>query len=80
MDIEHDVQKPNNDNEFKCDICEQLFVDKSTLMHHIKKQHNITKPCKYFAKGLCMFSTEICWYSHDKDVISQTKNDYEIIC
>ena len=54
MDIEHDVQKPNNDNEFKCDICEQLFVDKSTLMHHIKKQHNITKHCKYFAKGFCV--------------------------
>ena len=80
MDIEHDVQKPNNDNEFKCDICEQLFVDKSTLVNHIKKQHDKSKPCKYFAKGLCMFSTEICWYSHDKDIINQTKNYNEIIC
>ena len=56
-----------------------MFITKSDLLGHIKSNHEANvMPCKYFLEGRCMFSDEVCWYSHDLNANSNSiiKNKY----
>ena len=80
MDSEHDVRKQTNEDNIKCNFCEQTCDHKSNLMFHKKQIHGMKEPCKYFARGACLFSAEICWYSHDNNDKTQSPNIEEITC
>ena len=81
MDREHDVQKETIEKCIKCDFCGEQFVDNSDLLIHKNAKHkNVPIPCKYFAKGICMFSEEICWFSHEINESIQSTKVNEITC
>ena len=76
MDSEHDVRRQTTEC-VKCSFCLQVFSEKTEMMHHIKIMHEeMAIPCKYFMQGTCMFSDDICWYSHK---VIQENNETQII-
>ena len=81
MEDDHDVkgQKPT---EYEvCSFCKEIFSQRSELMQHVKSIHEVkVKPCKYFQKGSCMFSDEICWYSHKTYQVTDETSKIEIKC
>ena len=49
-------------------------------MQHIKIMHEeLVKPCRFFKQGSCMFTEDMCWYSHKLDVnINKTsRNEFQ---
>ena len=65
MDIDHDVQKQDASQKFKCKNCEYTFGNSNDLKYHMKEKHEgCVEPCKFFARGVCYFTEETCWYSH----------------
>ena len=81
MDVEHDVKRQISNGTPLCEYCDQMFNIKSDLMFHIKSQHKDSlKLCKYFLKGICMFSDDTCWNSHEVNVNSMVTPHQKYIC
>ena len=80
MDSEHDVHKETDEDYMECNLCNQTYVGKNNLMNHKQQIHGVKESCKYFARGACLFSAEVCWYSHENIKDIQTSNIEEIIC
>ena len=57
----------NAELTFKCYYCHELFCSKWDLMDHRKNAHTeIVAQCRSNIEGKCKFSSERCWWSHDK--------------
>ena len=81
MDDEHDIQKQETTNKFMCECCEENFETISDLNYHMKEKHDsMTKSCDYFARGICHFSEQTCWYSHKKDKSNNDKIMNDLTC
>ena len=70
----------NPDNEvlledYTCNICDNIFKDKSEYMHHRKKEHKEkVLNCKHGNNGGCHFGHGKCWFIHnDIQNIEETK-------
>ena len=51
----------------KCRICSEEFSEKWNLMMHRKIVHpNTVAFCQKFEKGECTYTTESCWWHHEK--------------
>ena len=53
---------------FKCNVCEEEFKDRSDFMKHKKKNHpenNLT--CQNFVRDKCQRSEDSCWFQHRSD-------------
>ena len=53
---------------FKCKDCDSEFTNYPSMMKHRKENHNHNKICRYYLKDKCMFSADICWYMHSKNI------------
>ena len=79
MDTEHDIRREEENESNSCKTCQQNFIQESDLKYHIKLKHEeIASPCKYFMQGWCMFSDEVCWNSHNIQIIQKMEplNEY----
>ena len=77
----HD-DRENRSTEIQCFICSNTFNSKPELMRHRKLNHsNIVPECTQFLKGVCIFQSEFCWYTHkhsevlDKDLNERKENE-----
>ena len=69
MKREHEIQE-----QFRCRICCEAFRTKGNLMEHRKKEHLKTVAfCKN--KGDCVFSNEKCWWNHDDQQDSKSREE-----
>ena len=68
MEVDPTPASEENLFNFKCNMCEKIFRDKSNFMKHIKMQHTgSTQTCQKFAKGLCERNASDCWYVHQSE-------------
>ena len=71
------TQHKQNDEQFKCDSCGEIFEFKWDMMNHRKKMHEQSvRMCKFFAQGKCIFEDETCWYSHQIET-NRTQNPFK---
>ena len=81
MDSEHDVQREREHAPNSCKLCQQKFTKESDLKHHIKLNHEeMVRPCKYFLQGRCIFSDEVCWNSHNSEILQHREPSNEYKC
>ena len=52
-----------------CYECGKTFSERSLFMSHRKNAHEPVI-CKEFEKGLCKFTNQSCWWTHNKEIKS----------
>ena len=57
--------KPSS-KDYECRNCKMIFSSYFNLMNHRSVAHPSNMKCRYFKVGKCNFSSEECWYSHEK--------------
>ena len=69
--MEIDSIPEENKWNFKCDLCEETFINCKDFLFHKKKKHSSTiLQCEKFLKGECSRADDMCWFKH-----SRTSND-----
>ena len=69
--MEIDSIPEENKWNFKCDLCEETFINRKDFLFHKKKKHSSTiLQCEKFLKGECSRADDMCWFIH-----SRTSND-----
>ena len=69
--MEIDSIPEENKWNFKCDLCEETFINCKDFLFHKKKKHSSTiLQCEKFLKGECSSADDMCWFKH-----SRTSND-----
>ena len=65
----HSKTESNYDKtEYKCKVCDKMFLNRHDFMHHRKKQHAQNVPlCKNALKGTCHFGVKNCWFNHNEN-------------
>ena len=59
--------------EFKCNYCDNVFVNKFEYVHHRKLDHKESVPlCRKGMGGTCWFGPTNCWFQHEE---RQTSNE-----
>ena len=57
---------PQTLKEYKCGICENVFLHKTDFMKHRKKVHTQFVPeCRDNVNGACRYEKIGCWYMHE---------------
>ena len=65
IDLVPDVRTWN----FKCDLCDEKFIERNDFIMHKKKNHNnLIPPCEKFLKGECSRAEDRCWFNHGAKV------------
>ena len=64
--------------EFKCRVCDNIFIDRNDFMKHRKKEHvqNVVF-CKNALKGTCKFGAKKCWFNHNENEMSYISQNVE---
>ena len=57
-----------NSRDFKCIICDQIFLTKNHFMKHRKEVHeNLIPKCKNQSNGKYQYGKDKCWFRHSND-------------
>ena len=79
--LKHTLQGMREDEEIKCRNCGEKFFGKSNLMIHRKQTHiNTVADCKNNQEGKCLFTSDKCWWNHNKNSDSISKRDSKMNC
>ena len=63
--MEIDPVPEENKWNFKCDLCEEKFLDRKEFLMHKKKKHSASiLPCEKFLRGECSRADDMCWFQH----------------
>ena len=78
FELTHATKGIKQSNNIECRICGKLFLQKWDFMSHRKKEHlNSVAFCKSNLEGNCPYSSELCWWNHEK---KPTKEKDSIQC
>ena len=70
----HTQKEHTMKDQFRCRICGEAFRTKGNLMEHRKREHLKTVAfCKN--KGDCLFSDTKCWWNHDEQQDSKSRDE-----
>ena len=76
VDIKHTVT-----GMFKCRNCGEAFNAKPELMIHRKLEHfNAVAPCLSNLNGTCPYTSDMCWWNHEKQSSNTNPTDESIKC
>ena len=68
----HDDQQnsKSREEEFKCYICGDTFLQKGEMMLHKKSKHSeATRFCNLFLDAKCPFKEVSCWFKHEDETL-----------
>ena len=64
-----------------CKFCGKQYKTKGELMEHRKSEHpNAVARCNKYLSGICIFSSEKCWWMHTNNTEVQTNRIEFFIC
>ena len=77
-------EKEDNISDFKCNLCDKNFKEKSDFMMHRKTQHTRSNQrCEKYLNNQCERSADNCWYVHSSDQAkekSSTVSQEQVFC
>ena len=74
----HEASGQNKEQEIQCRNCGEQFGEKWSMMNHRKLVYkNTVAFCKNKLAGNCSFTSEKCWWNHEK---SQSDKNSSIEC
>ena len=67
INLKHTLKGMPTSGTIKCKICGEEFSEKWNLMMHRKSNHiNAVAFCKNYKNGECRFTSEACFWNHEK--------------
>ena len=64
-DLRDHKKESLNDNQYRCNLCDDCFQNKRDLMQHKKIHHNNkVAQCWKFSAGNCEYGDKKCWFNH----------------
>ena len=74
-----ETQVQDKSEDFKCNFCEEIFTSKSAMLKHRKLHTEAAMfKCRDFKQGYCRFTSNECWYEHEKMNTNEEKEEEEV--
>ena len=68
----------NTGEGFKCNLCDNKFLNQSQFLNHRKTYHAHTvQTCRNYSNGSCMYTNDKCWFKHAENIQENKKIEYE---
>ena len=69
---------PAAKNEWKCNLCDNIFENSSSLRAHRRGVHGSNQSCSNFTQGKCQKSEDECLFNHmTKETQNKTKEEFQ---
>ena len=81
INLKHKVVGQNLEQVIQCKNCGEQFSEKWNLMTHRKLKHkNTIAFCRNNLLGKCSFTSEMCWWNHEKSQNDQNSSVECFLC